>query len=127
MTRNPPNIWVGPNDLGHGLSGSNLSVRQVWASNWANFVDLLEFFFNSIFMGLLFTKIYIFLTLSNGPIFTSFISIWTFKLSLYVCLLHHLFQIGPSSSACMPLHNFESFWPSSHISPNLIFLVPTYK
>ena len=42
--------------------------------------------------------------------------------------LHHLFQIEPSSSACIqPLHNFESFGPLGHINPNLMFLVPTYK
>ena len=42
--------------------------------------------------------------------------------------LHHLFKIWPLSSICIkPLHNFESFGPPSHISPNLMFLVPTYK
>ena len=52
-------------------------------------------FFNLIFdrsfgpklMGLLLTKIYIFLNhvyISYGPLFTSFISNWAFKLSLYV-------------------------------------------
>ena len=39
--------------------------------------------------------------------------------------LHHLFQIEPSSLACIkPLHNFEYFGPPGHISPNLMFLVP---
>ena len=42
--------------------------------------------------------------------------------------LHHLFKIWPLSSICIkPLHNFESFGPPGHISPNLMFLVPTYK
>ena len=35
---------------------------------------------------------------------------------------HPLFEIGPSSSACMPLHNFESFGPLGLISLNLMFL-----
>ena len=39
--------------------------------------------------------------------------------------LYHLFQIGPSSSTYIkPLYYFESFGPLSHISPNLMFLVP---
>ena len=37
-------------------------------------------------------------------------------------LSHPLFQIGPLSSACMSLHNFEPFGPPGLISPNLIFL-----
>ena len=85
-------------------------------------------FFNIIFYGpfwpkltgLLFTKIYIFLN-----ILCVYVYLYISQMSHF---LHHLFQIGPSSSAYIkPLHNFEYFGPPGHISPNLMFLLPTYK
>ena len=94
VTRSRSNIWVRLGSSGHQLNGSDSSVRQVWASNWAEFVNSHKFFFNSIFdrpfgsklMGLLLTKIYVFLNhvyISYAPLFTSLISNWAFKLNLY--------------------------------------------
>ena len=60
-------------------------------------------------MGLLLTKIYLYF--------------WTMYIYHMGLFSHPLFQIGPSCSACMPLHNFESFGSPGLISLNLIFLV----
>ena len=116
-TCNQPNIWVRPGGSGQRLNGSDSSVRRVWAEIGLNFWICIIFFFNLIFyrpfgpklMGLLLTKTNISLNyvyISYGPLFTSFISNWAFKLNLY---------------AISPLHNFESFGLPSLISPNLIF------
>ena len=49
-THNRPNIWGRPSGSGHQLIGSDWSVWRVWASIWAEFVILHNFFFffNSI-------------------------------------------------------------------------------
>ena len=133
VTHTRPNIRVRLDGLGLWLRGLDLLVRWVWALDWANFVDLHEFF-NSIFYGpfwpkltsLLFTKIYIFLNILCVYVCVCVcVCVCVYQMSHF---LHHLFQIEPSSLACIkPLHNFEYFGPPSHISPNLMFLVPTYK
>ena len=88
VTCNRPNIWVRPNGSSHQLNESDSSIRRVWASNWAKFVNLHEFFFfGSIFdrpfrpklMGLLLTKIYIFL----NHVYIYIYIIWTFFHILY--------------------------------------------
>ena len=53
VTHNRSNIWIRPGSSGHRLNRSDLSVRQVWASNWANFVNLHEFFLTQFLAGLL--------------------------------------------------------------------------
>jgi len=44
VTHTRPNIWVRPDGLGRWLRGLDLLVRWVWALDWANFMDLHEFF-----------------------------------------------------------------------------------
>ena len=44
VTRNRPAIWVRPDGSGHRLNGLDFSGRWVWASNWAKFMNLDDFF-----------------------------------------------------------------------------------